>query len=220
MSSESSAFGANFTDFNSTGSQFNSTGGQFNNTAFNATSQATKVRISVYTPVIYMSVLLLLLVIFSIVYRRRKLNELRSMPSLFRENRAKEMYLQLKNQKDPKVNEKLLKTALIRRGAEAIKRMLKLKECEVYINLLYLKGLVGDEDHERLKIEKKVEEVELRELAMEAETYKKGWSQSFFAVCQEAALNEALRRRLNSEDDRIDELKNEWSVTEMKIGDN
>ncbi|QPG75709.1 hypothetical protein FOA43_003068 [Brettanomyces nanus] len=146
---------------------------------------------------------------------RRKIDKLQSMKPLFYENRPKEMYIQLKNQTEPKVNSKVLKAALIRRGSEAIRRMFKLKECEPYFNILYMKGYIGDEDHERLKIQKKLQELELTQLAMEAESFKKGWAQTFFPVCQETTMNEALRRRIKSIDDRKDQHSKQWSVTDI-----
>lgn len=200
---------------------FTSGEGNFTNSTTNGTStENIQSNVSIYTPVTYIITLLVLLATFSSFYRKRKVNKLRSMSSLFGENIPKEMYLQLKAQEEPKVNEKLLKTALIRRGAEAVRRLFKLKECEPYMNILYLKGYIGDEDHERMKIQKKLIEVELSEVAMEAESYKKGWSQQLFPVCQETTMNEALRRRLNAIKSREEKLGKEWTVEEINIGIN
>ncbi|VEU23943.1 DEKNAAC105193 [Brettanomyces naardenensis] len=202
-SSEGSDSGSSATSTTSTSST-TSTAEPFDSTT------STSSNISVYTPIAYISVLFITFVVFSILYRRRKLNKLRSMKPVFHENKAKEMYLQLRDQTDPKVNDKVLKAALIRRGSEAIRRMFKLKECESYMNILYMKGYIGDEDHERFKIEKKLQDLELSELAAEAESYKKGWAQTFFPVCQEATMNEALRRRLKSVEERRKMRSLQW----------
>lgn len=166
--------------------------------------------VSIVTPVVYVTVLLITFVIFSILYRRRELSKLQNMRPVFNENVSKEMYEELKAQDDPKVNDKVLKAALIRRGGEAIRRMFKLKETEPFVNQLYMKGYIGDDDHERFKIQSKLQELEMNELAQEAESYKKGWAQTFFPVCQESMLNEALRRRVNAFDDRKEKFSKEW----------
>ncbi len=208
----------NNSDFTSEGANFTSGEGNFTNSTTDGTNtENIQSNVSIYTPVLYIITLLVLLATFSSFYRKRKVNKLRSMRPLFGENRPKEMYFQLKAEENPKVNEKLLKTALIRRGAEAVRRLFKLKECEPYMNILYMKGFIGDEDHERMKIQKKLIEVELSEVAMEAETYKKGWAQQLFPVCQETTMNEALRRRLNAIDSRKEKLAKEWSVDEVHI---
>ncbi|ODV97601.1 hypothetical protein PACTADRAFT_37503 [Pachysolen tannophilus NRRL Y-2460] len=187
----------------------------FNQTFFNSTSdEQTKpqfIRISIYTPIIYFSVLIAILISFSIFYRRRKFNKLTRTKSIFPENLSKELYIQLKNSQ-PKPNEKVLKAALIRRGSEAFKRMFKIKESEVYINTLYQKGAIGDECFESFGIDQKLNELEFKEIAIEAETIKKGWGQVFFQVCQEVTFNEALRRRLNVLDNRKEDLLTEWGI--------
>ncbi|KAG7827602.1 hypothetical protein KL920_004365 [Ogataea angusta] len=166
--------------------------------------------ISIYIPIVYVVVLLTTLVLFSVAHRRKKLSKLVSMKPIFKDNYQREMYLQLKNQTEPKVNDKVLKAALIRRGAEAIRRMIKLKEIQQYVNVLYQRGSIGDDVYESFKLQSKLQELELNELAMEAESFKKGWAQTFFPVCQEVTINEALRRRLNSLEPMKESLDHQW----------
>ncbi|ESX02863.1 hypothetical protein KL918_002362 [Ogataea parapolymorpha] len=166
--------------------------------------------ISIYIPIVYVVVLLTTLVLFSVAHRRKKLSKLVSMKPIFKDNYQREMYLQLKNQTEPKVNDKVLKAALIRRGAEAIRRMIKLKEIQQYVNVLYQRGSIGDDVYESFKLQSKLQELELNELAMEAESFKKGWAQTFFPVCQEVTINEALRRRLSSLEPMKESLDHQW----------
>ncbi|KAH3670658.1 hypothetical protein OGAPHI_001173 [Ogataea philodendri] len=176
-------------------------------------SESVTSSVSVYIPILYVAVLLTTLVLFSIAHRRKKLDKLVSMRPIFAENYQKEMYLQLKNATEPKVNDKVLKAALIRRGAEAIRRMIKLKEIQQYVKVLYQKGSIGDDVYESFNLQSKLQELELNELAAEAESYKKGWAQTFFPVCQEVTINEALRRRLNSLDPIKETLKHQLVQT-------
>lgn len=168
-------------------------------------------KISVFTPIIYVSIVIGALILFSIFYRRKRIAKLQVMKPFFPPDLPKEIYLQLKDQ-DPKPDEKVLKAALIRRGAEAIRRLLKLRENNQYITLLYQKGSIGDEFFDRFKLALKIQELEIQELVQEAETYKQGWAPTFMPVCQEVTLNEALRRRVNAIEDRKEQLAKEWEL--------
>ncbi|KAG7845323.1 hypothetical protein KL939_003895 [Ogataea angusta] len=88
--------------------------------------------------------------------------------------------------------------------------MIKLKEIQQYVNVLYQRGSIGDDVYESFKLQSKLQELELNELAMEAESFKKGWAQTFFPVCQEVTINEALRRRLNSLEPMKESLDHQW----------
>lgn len=169
-------------------------------------------KISVYTPLIYVGLLLSALVVFSIAHRKKSISKLQHLKPLFPENLQKDIYLQLRDQDEPKVNDKVLKAALIRRGSEAIRRMLKLKESEQYINLLYQKGSIGDDVFERFKLASKMQQLELQEISVEVESVKTGWSQTFFQVCQEVTFNEALRRRVKAVDERREISVKEWGI--------
>ncbi|GME97544.1 unnamed protein product [Ambrosiozyma monospora] len=95
--------------------------------------------------------------------------------------------------------------------------MIKLKESTQFVNALYVKGSIGDDAHDRFKIENKLQQLELEECAVEAESIKKGWAKFFFPVCQEVTMNEALRRRINSIEDRKEVLSQEWINEVEKI---
>ncbi|CDK28136.1 unnamed protein product [Kuraishia capsulata CBS 1993] len=168
-------------------------------------------KISVYTPIIYVVVMITALVVFSVVYRRRNVKHLQEMKPFFPENIPREIYFQLKYQ-EPKPNDKVLKAALIRRGSEAIRRMMKLRENQQHVKLLYERGSIGDELFLRHQFASKIQELELQELGLEAESYKQGWAPTFFAVCQEVTFNEALRRRVKAVDERKQVLSAEWGL--------
>ncbi|GMF81940.1 unnamed protein product [[Candida] boidinii] len=135
------------------------------------TEEQPIVKISIYTPIIYVAVLLTTFIIFSIYYRKRKVQKLANMEPFFPENIQKDMYYELKDE-DPKPNDRVLKAALIRMGSEALRRMIKLRESQQYVKVLYQKGSIGDELNENYKIALKIQEVELQSAAVEAESYK------------------------------------------------
>mmetsp|Transcript_9318 Transcript_9318/g.11617 ORF Transcript_9318/g.11617 Transcript_9318/m.11617 type:complete len:263 (+) Transcript_9318:56-844(+) len=176
-----------------------------------------QIKISIYTPLIYVGVLLTCFIAFSIIYRRKKLNKLTKVEPIFSDNHTLNLYLFLKQQynnpdatAETKPHTKVMKAALLRRGVEAIRRSLKLKENEPIFNKLYQDGLIGDDVFKNFQIQAKFQEIELKEIVQECETYKKGWVQQFFPVAQEICFNEALRRRLNSMDERSKSLSDLW----------
>ena len=73
-----------------------------------------------------------------------------------------------------------MKAALLRRAAEAIRRSMKLKENEVAFTKLYQNGLIGDDIFKQYEFQIKFQELELKEIVAECESYKKGWVQTFF----------------------------------------
>lgn len=176
------------------------------------------IKVPVYVPLAYFSLLMLIFLVFTGVYRKRKVTQkISHITSLFDENYPKELYLELKELDEPKANNKVLKAALIRRGSEVFKKMLKLKEIEPYITVLYQKGSIGDGCYDSYKTEKKLNELELNELAVEAEGLKKGWAQLFFGICQEVTMNEALRRRLDAIEERKGDILKEWGILASEI---
>lgn len=173
--------------------------------------------ISVLTPIIYLTLLVGVFITFTFIYKRRRLEKLTAFEPIFPENEAANLYAFLKEQydsdevaKENKPHEKVLKAALLRRACEAIRRSMKLKENEPVFNKLYQDGLIGDDMLKQFEIEAKFQELELKEIVAECETYKKGWVQTFFPTAQEICFNEALRRRLYALDDRSKTLSQLW----------
>ena len=101
-------------------------------------------RISVYTPLIYVAVMATAFVAFSVFYRRHRLRKLIEVEPLFGRNYSLELYILLKDKfynkllpKEGRPPEKVVKAALLRRAVEAIRRSLKLKENEPVFNKLW-----------------------------------------------------------------------------------
>lgn len=183
-----------------------------------------QIKISVFTPLIYVAVLLGAFVAFSIFYRRNKIQKLAQVEPIFQENYPASIYTMLKQKyvdadlpKEKKPHEKVMKAALLRRGVEAIRRSLKLKESEAVFNRLYQEGLIGDDVYRQFEFQAKFQEIEIKQIVQECEGFKKGWSQSFFPVAQEICFNEALRRRLSAMSERGDSLAEVWGYQVERI---
>lgn len=175
-------------------------------------------RISVYTPLIYVAVMVTAFTVFSVLYRRHRLRKLIGVEPLFGHNHSLDLYAMLKDKyydkslaKDERPPEKAVKAALLRRAVEAIRRSLKLKENEVVFNKLYQDGLIGDDVFQQFVLQNKVQQVELTEIVQECQQFSKEWPASFFPVAQEICYNEALRRRLLAMDSRSESLSTMWN---------
>lgn len=187
------------------------------------------VSISMKTPLLYLGVLIFTLVVFSIYHRRSKIRSLQKLTSssLFKpayevdESQLTEdsmiaptpttdstpalLYNDLKLLQS---HDKMLKCSLVERAAESMRRIIKLKETEASVLLLYTRGLIGDESFKRFKLQAKLQDAEMMEVAKEAESYKQGWSRIIFANAQEVMMNQALRRRVAAVNTRKDVVEN------------
>lgn len=191
--------------------------GSGNSTFFEAEEHVETKVVSVYTPLIYVAVLIIYLMIFASQYRKRRIKALTELPSIFDENDARGLYFQVKQMSEEQsVHEKVVKAVLLNRGAEAIRRSFKLKELEPQIDLLYKNGSIGEEYWQRYQNEVKLAEVEFKEALQEAETLQAGWAQLFVALCKEICFNQALSRRYNSIFKRKEVCIREW---ELKLND-
>lgn len=181
-------------------------------------------RISVYTPLIYVFVMASAFIAFSIRYRRNRLQKLLEVEPIFGPNYSLELYAILKDKyynkllpKDERPPEKAVKAALLRRAVEAIRRSLKLKENEPVFNKLYQDGLIGDDLFHQFELQNKVQQLELKDIVEESQQFSKEWPAALFPVAQEICYNEALRRRLHSMDDRSESLAELWNYYVKKV---
>lgn len=197
-------------------SEFNETKFSNNGTFFETEEPIVETKsISVYTPLIYVFILVVSLVMFASNYRKKQAKKISEQPSIFDENDAHDLYFQIKEMSEnEKIHEKVLKAALLNRGAESVRRSLKLKELAPQINLLYKNGSIGEDYWKRFETEVKLIELEFKDTLQEAERLQPGWVQLFVMVCKEICFNQALSRRYQSILKRKEVCIKEW---ELKI---
>ena len=183
------------------------------------------ISISITTPLLYLGILVLTIIMFSVYHRRSKIQSLQklSSDSLFFPTCDVETNQDLitpdsvpavlyHDLKGIDAHEKMLKVALVNRAAESMRRIMKLKETEPSIMVLYTRGLIGDDSYKRYKIQAKLQDQEMMQVAQEAESFKQGWSRIIFANAQEVMMNLALRRRIAA----IGERKETFDRLEVK----
>lgn len=211
-----------FEGFNGTYQDFNGTygNGTHNNGTFFEEPRVETKAVSVYTPLLYVTILIVSLFIFASQYRKSKIKKISSLPSIFDESDAKDLYMELLslNSKGQKVHEKVLKAGLLNRGAEAIRRSLKLKELAPQVEILYKNGSIGDDYWQRYQTEVKLVDVEFKECIQEAERLQPGWVPNYVPLAREICLNQALTRRYQAIAKRREVCVEEWGLKLDKDG--
>lgn len=180
-----------------------SNGSSFNETHFDSKQQSQYKNISILTPIIYVSLLL-----FSLVYLQKYIaqkNQAKSLetPSIFEDNyKPREIYYAIKEDKfqsnngSNKIDDNLLLSALIHRGASVIRYKIKLTETKQTFDILYKLGSMGEDFFERYEREFKLIELELQDCVREYGILTKSTNaQTFMELCQNVCFNEAIKRR-------------------------
>lgn len=194
--------------------------------AAGAAAAQTFTKISVATPVVYFGILLALLVSFSVYHKRSKIQsmqKLTSTPLFFPSHNRDWEQAEVMGTSTPDstpalmyndlvelgAHDKMLKSALVMRASEAMRRLMKLKECEQGVNTLYTRGLIGDESFQHFKLQLKLQDAEMRDVVLTAERLHPTWGQSQLVIAnaQEVTMNQALRRRVNAIDSRVDTVR-------------
>ncbi|WEW58504.1 Translocation protein S66 [Emydomyces testavorans] len=161
--------------------------------------------LSLVIPFAYLGVLIGSLATFSSLYRKRKAAKSASLKPWFLTHVQRDIYFSLlhmgspsdiKEKKKPPVPETVLKTALLRRAAEDLKRLLQLRSQKPALAALLQKGSVGDDLWQQfLRAEKELEE-EFRDVIAEANAFVPGWGQTIFQSANEMTLNAMFRKRV------------------------
>ncbi|CED84666.1 Preprotein translocase subunit Sec66 [Phaffia rhodozyma] len=149
------------------------------------------VAIGLLAPLAYAAVLITALGIFSRVYRRRIAAKAETEP-WFPSHTSRDLYVSLL-QADPAPPEALLKSALLVRAMNDVRRILKIRDDKPALQILIQKGCVGDDLWARfLKAEKELE-AEILDVVNEANTFSPAWGPTIFATASEMVQREKAR---------------------------
>ncbi|KAL6927721.1 hypothetical protein ACO0SA_004344 [Hanseniaspora valbyensis] len=191
----------------SSNSTFNNTEGNFNGSFFSETesnsTQPQYKKISILTPIIYVSLLLFSLVYLQKYVAHKKQAKSIETPSIFEDNyKPREIYYAIKEDKfesnngSNKIDENLLLSALIHRGASVIRYKIKLTETKQTFDILYKLGSMGEDFFERYEREFNLIELELQDCIREYAILTKSTNaQKYMELCQNVCFNEAVKRR-------------------------
>lgn len=115
------------------------------------------------------------------------------------DNYPRELYSSLKEAAESgeqKVPDTVLRAALLKWAAEDVRQLLRMNELKPNLATLHQRGSVGDDIWVRFTTSHKLAEVELNEIAQEAERLHKGWSKTIIPSAVELTQNAAIRKRL------------------------
>lgn len=151
--------------------------------------------VSVFVPIIYLAVLLGGLSTFSVIYRRRKPAPVSQLDEWFPTNTARDVYFSIQAQEG--VPSGLVKSALLLRAVEDIKRLQKIQVKKTALNTLMQKGGAGDDLWRRfLQLEEEMK-AEVMDVVAEAQALQEGWQQIIFATANEIYHNDQSRQILS-----------------------
>jgi len=145
---------------------------------------------SVFIPVLYLVVVIGSLAMFSSIYRRRA--AAKHIEPYFPRHVERDLYVTLL-QREPKVADSLLKSALIRRVVQDVQRVLRIREDKPALQTLLQKGSIGDDLWQSILAAEKEMEAEILEVMAEANSFKEGWGQFIFPTASEMVQNEKTR---------------------------
>ncbi|KAH0608875.1 uncharacterized protein LAJ45_07646 [Morchella importuna] len=151
--------------------------------------------ISLIAPLVYITVLVGTLAVFSSLYRKRKANKAASLKPWFGPHYARDVYLTLLHQENTKVPDTILKAALLRRATEDIRRIIALRQAKGSLQQLLQKGSISDDLWTRFTVAEAEIEEELRDVVLEANAFKEGWGNTIFQTANEMANAQRIRDR-------------------------
>ncbi|OZJ06385.1 hypothetical protein BZG36_00675 [Bifiguratus adelaidae] len=128
--------------------------------------------------------------LFSMIYRRSKV--VAEAEPWFPPHMEREKYISLLSA-EPAVPEYHLKTALLRRAMEDVKRLAQLQQEKPALQQLQRQGTIGDDLWLQFTVTEQELMRELQEVVAEANTYKAGWGQ--YIVTTAAQMLEYEKQR-------------------------
>ncbi|ETS62233.1 hypothetical protein PaG_03810 [Moesziomyces aphidis] len=142
--------------------------------------------LSIFVPIGYVATLVVSMLVFSRIYRRRSaLNLAKSYQPWFPEgHEARDIYQTLVAA-DPPAPEEVLKAALLNRAMTDVRRIMRMRDDKQALGTLLQKGSIGDETMARFTLAEKELEAEILDVVSEANTFREGWGQLIFPSASE-----------------------------------
>ncbi|KAG8781343.1 hypothetical protein FRC15_008867 [Serendipita sp. 397] len=170
---------------------------------------------SVLIPAAYLAVLVIALLIFGRIYRKREAASRRLEP-WFPAHHERDVYVSLL-QCNPPAHDGLIKAALVRRAVADVHRIFRLREDKVALSNLLQRGSISDDLWTSFLAAEKELEAEILEVVTEAETFKQGWGNLIFQTAAEIVQNEKLREGMNKVFHSRPQLEAKYGVTKRIV---
>jgi len=163
----------------------------------------------IWAPVLYVTLLIGSLLLFSHFYRK-KIAGKRKFEPWFPRHPERDLYISLLQKTDPPTPDSLLKAALLRRAVADVTRIVRIREDKPAIQALIQKGTVGDDLWTSCQLAEKELEAELMEVVAEANTFHPGWGQFIFGSASEILGHERIKEFLATIDRRHQETESKY----------
>ncbi|RKP09522.1 Sec62/63 complex, subunit Sec66, partial [Thamnocephalis sphaerospora] len=131
---------------------------------------------------------------FVYCYHKRKANVNRVVEGWFPEHTAREQYYDLLEQETPAA-EAELKTTLMHRAVEDVRRIYELREKKPSLSSLVRSGQIGEAVWNQFQAAEAEMELELMEVVQEADRLKEGWGQQIFQTASEMVQHERQKEQ-------------------------
>ncbi|PAV23965.1 translocation sec66 [Pyrrhoderma noxium] len=145
---------------------------------------------SIWAPVLYLVIVVGGLGVFSSLYRKRRARK--EIEPYFPPHAERNAYVTLLQMSDPPTPDSLLKSALIQRACEDVRRVIRIRDDKPAMQNLLQKGVVGDDLWTALLAAEKELEAEILEVIHEANSFMMGWGQFIFSTAGEMVHNEKV----------------------------
>ncbi|EMR11713.1 DNA phosphorothioation-dependent restriction protein DptG [Pneumocystis murina B123] len=148
-----------------------------------------------YLPILYLSILLGSLSLFSFFYTKYKRLKISPLEEWFSSNISRDIYFSLLHLSDS-VPTNILKAALLERAKENLKRIHELRLKKTVLNQAVQRGLLSNDLWKQFRLLEKELELEVMDISREAQSFRKDWGQLIFQTANEMVLNEQLRQNI------------------------
>ncbi|KAL9931963.1 hypothetical protein V8E36_009278 [Tilletia maclaganii] len=142
--------------------------------------------LSILAPVAYIGFLIIALLSFSRIYRKRQAAAFaKTHKPWFDGHPERDVYQTLVAAQNDQIPEEVLKAALLSRAMTDVRRIIRMRDDKQALAVLAQKGSIGDETMAHFALAEKELEAEILDVVSEANTYKEGWGQIIFPTASE-----------------------------------
>lgn len=174
---------------------------------------------SIYVPIAYLGVLLAILYASSRYLRQKNKSPLSKNEQWFGPNRYRDLYMTMLHSADESISSDtmLVKMALLVRAAEAVRRMIEIRSRKPALNELQSRGLVGDDLLDTFRDMEAEVELEIVDVATEANALHDEWGQIIFQTASNLQQNLKIREVLADRNSDVEIMKQRWEERKIEL---
>lgn len=181
--------------------------------------------ISILTPLAYIFVMITTFVVFSVVYRRRKVRQLSNIKPIYDLSFARDNYFYVKalfeenggkGSNKKQIPDTLIESALVRWAENDIRQIVKMKQSKEVLTQIHQKGFISDATYTKFITSEKALELEVQEIVREAEEFRKGLGEKIFGLTTDISQADGIRIRVKNAEKFKQEYQERWDKIKAK----